>query len=393
MLPRSLGLFWAVRSQIELPGDGASGLSELIFPGVLLLLVTAFCVNEFVLLIPQTSSLPFGGITIAALVFLLHLPPQDKDVCLRQQIIRLDPLGTLMFLPGIVCLLLALQWGGSTYPWNNGRVIALFVLAGVLIIAFIAIQMWQQENATVPPRIFKKRTIFSGALYSLCLGGAMISLLYDIPIWFQAVKGVSAVHSGIDTLPMVLALVIGAILSGFIITLTGWYNPWMFAATALMSIGAGLVTTWRVDTGHAKWIGYQVIFGLGLGTGMQQSSLAAQAILDKNDVSTGVSVMFFAQNLGGAIFICVGQSIFANDLISKLSAIIGANSGAVLRAGATEVRSFVSPEKLAPVLLIYNSALVKAFTVTLAVACFSFLPALGLEWKNVKEDMKNGNMH
>lgn len=251
-------------------------------------------------------NLPLGGATIAALVFLLHPPSQEKSVSLRQQILRLDPLGSLVFLPGIVCLLLALQWGGSTYSWNSGRIVALFIITAVLAIAFIAIEIWQQENAMVPPRIFRKRTIFSGVLFALCVGGAMISLIYDIPLWFQAVKGVSAVHSGIDTLPMVLALVVGAIMSGSIITATGWYNPWMFASTALMSIGAGLITTWRIETGHAKWIGYQVIFGLGLGYGMQQASLAAQAILDRKDISTGISLMFFAQNLGGAIFISVG---------------------------------------------------------------------------------------
>lgn len=221
----------------------------------------------------------------------------------------------------------------------------------------------------------------------------MISLLYDIPLWFQAVKGVSAIHSGIDTLPMVLALVVGAIMSGSIITATGWYNPWMFASTTFMSIGAGLITTWRVDTGHAKWISYQVIFGLGLGYGMQQASLAAQAILNKKDVSTGISLMFFAQNLGGAIFICVSQSIFTNDLVSRLSTMVGVDSGAVLKAGATGLRNIVTPDKLAAVLLSYNSALVKAFVVALAVACFSFLPALGVEWKNVKEAKKKGNMH
>ena len=221
----------------------------------------------------------------------------------------------------------------------------------------------------------------------------MISLLYDIPLWFQAVKVVSAVHSGIDTLPMVLALVVGAFMSGSIITATGWYNPWISASTAFMSIGAGLITTWKVDTGHAKWIGYQVIFVLRLGYGMQQASLATQAILNKKDVSTGTSLIFFAQNLGGAIFICVGQSIFTNDLVSRLSTIAGVDSGAVLKAGATGLRNVVSPDKLAAVLLSYNSALVKAFIVALAVACFSFLPALGVEWKNVKEARKKGNLH
>jgi hypothetical protein len=67
--------------------------------------------------------------------------PQEAGTTVREQINQLDPIGTLFFLPGILCLLLALQWGGSTYAWGNGRIIALLVLAGLLMIAFVAVQI------------------------------------------------------------------------------------------------------------------------------------------------------------------------------------------------------------------------------------------------------------
>lgn len=85
----------------------------------------------------------------------------------------------------IICLLLALQWGGSKYPWGEGRIIALFVLFGVLLIAFIAIQFWKQDNATVPPRVLKQRSVASGALFSVTLGAAFFIFVYYLPIWFQ----------------------------------------------------------------------------------------------------------------------------------------------------------------------------------------------------------------
>ena len=214
----------------------------------------------------------------------------------------------------------------------------------------------------------------------------MISLLYSLPIWFQAVKGNSAVQSGISLLPLVLALVTGAMTAGFSVTRTGWYNPWMFFCAVFMSIGSGLITTLQPETASAKWIGYQIIFGFGLGTGMQQSSLAAQAVLAKKDVSTGVSLMFFGQSLGGALFVCIGQSLFNQDLRSSLSKILRVDTIAVLTAGATQVRKFVTPEQLDSVLVCYNGALRKAFVVALSVSCFSLLPALGMEWKNVRKE-------
>ncbi|KAK9359448.1 major facilitator superfamily domain-containing protein [Lipomyces starkeyi] len=288
------------------------------------------------------------------------------------------------FLPAIVSLLPALQWGGATYPWNSGRIIALIVLAGVLLIAFSVIQIWKHDNATVCPRIIKQRSIFLGMLYALSVGGSMITLVYFVPLWFQAIKGVSAVQSGINTLPLVLSLVIAAIISGATITRTGWYNLWMILCSVLMAIGAAFLTTFQVDTGSAKWIGYQCLFGFGLGMGMQQAGLAAQAVLAKKDVSIGVSLMFFAQSLGGAIFVCVGQSVFSNELVTGLKQISGIDPMIILATGATELRHVIAPEDFAAVLVSYNQALVKAFIVALAVAAFSIVPALGMEWKNVK---------
>jgi len=60
---------------------------------------------------------------------------------------QLDLLGTLFFMPAVVSLLLALQWGGSKYAWSNGRIIGLFVVFGVLIIVFVGIQIWKQDHA------------------------------------------------------------------------------------------------------------------------------------------------------------------------------------------------------------------------------------------------------
>lgn len=322
------------------------------------------------------------------LVFMLQLAPV-KPVSLRRQIIQLDPFGTLVLLPGILSFLLALRWGGTTYPWNDARVIALFVLTCALFLAFIGIQIWQQENATVPPRIFKQRSIFCALAYSMCVGGTMITLIYYVPLWFQAIKGVSAVQSGIDSIPMVLSLVLAAIMSGAIITNTGYYNPWMFMCSTFMSIGTGLITTFQTDTGSSKWIGYQVIFGLGLGMGMQQSAIAAQAVLSQKDASIGVSLMFFGQSLGGAIFVCIGQAVFTNNLANGLGQISGLNPSLIISAGATELRDVIAVQDLPAVLFAYNGALSKAFTVGLAAACFSIVPACGIEWKNVK-GLKHG---
>lgn len=132
-------------------------------------------------------------------------------------------MGTSVFIPAIICLLLALQWGGTKYHWGNVRIIVLFVLFGIFIGSFIAIQFWQGDSATVPLSIIKKRSMWSASWFSFCLGSYFFLLIYFLPVWFQAVKGDSAVKSGISIMPMLLSLVIVRSVS-FLFTITCWYT-------------------------------------------------------------------------------------------------------------------------------------------------------------------------
>lgn len=137
-------------------------------------------------------NLPIGGVTAIALDFFLTAPPvaPREHKSLRETIAHFDPLGTLLFMPCVVCILLALQWGGTTYPWSNGRIIALLVVFGVLLITFAAVQVWMGENATLPIRVIKKRSIASGAFFSLCVGASFFIMVYYIQclghdIWYR----------------------------------------------------------------------------------------------------------------------------------------------------------------------------------------------------------------
>src|SRR5204863_4041799 len=99
----------------------------------------------------------------------------------------------------------------------------------------------------------------------------------------------------------------------------GYYAPFMILAAVISSVGAGLTTTFATDTGREKWIGYQIMYGFGVGLGIQQPIIAAQTVLPIQDVPTGASLMLFFQLLGGAIFLSVGQNIFTNSLVSGVA--------------------------------------------------------------------------
>ena len=339
-------------------------------------------------------NLPVGGFAAAVIFFILHLSDTKStasQMSWREQIGQLDPIGNACLLPGTICLLLALQWGGSTYQWQNARIIVLFVLFGFLILGFVAVQLWKQEKATVPPRIVKMRSIAAGMLFTIFNGGSMMVMTYFIPLWFQAIKGVSAVKSGIMTIPMILSLVIGSILSGVLISKLGYYTPFAIVGAIFISIGAGLISTFTVHSGHSMWIGYQFLFGLGLGMGMMQPNNALQTVLGNEDIAIGVSVMSFIRFFGGTIFISVAENVFTNKLISNLSDIPGLDSTTIANAGALNIRKDVSVENLPAVLVGYNDALRDTFYFGTALSCMSLIGALLLEWRSVKKGGKKAS--
>lgn len=333
-------------------------------------------------------NLPIGGLAIAVILFFFKPIPRRRGVTSlgwKELAEQFDIVGTIFFLPGVVCLLLALQWGGSTYPWSNGRIIALFVVFGVCMIVFIGIQSWRPEYATVSPVMLKKRTVWAAAAFAFFMGSAFFVVIYYLPIWFQAVKGVTAYQSGIRNIPVLIAVVIGTILSGGLITKIGYYTPFMLASTVLTSIGAGLLTTFALDTGSPKWIGYQVICGFGIGLGLQLPLVAIQTVLDESEIPSATALIIFMQLFGAAIFVSVGESVLTNKLVSYISRVIpDVDAAAVASTGATSLGTVIPAQYLHGVLEVYNYALTQIFVLVLVMACLTVIGSAAMEWRSVK---------
>ncbi|CAI7623242.1 unnamed protein product [Penicillium glandicola] len=330
-------------------------------------------------------NLPIGGAAMVFIAFYLKIPKQDiARASWAERLLQLDFFGTTLLVSGVVYLILALQWGGQTYSWSSGRVVVCLVLMGVLLPSFVAIQVFRPKIATLPMRIFSQRSMISGFWQTLCIGSGNYVFVYFLPIWFQCIKGSSAVESGIHLLPMMLSMVVGSIGGGIANSKLGYYTPLAIIGSCIMSVGAGLLTTFQVDTGEGKWIGYQVVYGIGLGLCFQVPNLAAQTVLPKPDVPFGLALMLFGQLIGAAVFVSVGENILANQVVKRLSGLPGFNSDLVTSSGVTELLDAMPAYVHDTVLRSYNEALRKVFQAGLIISCLTLLGAVTLEWKSIK---------
>lgn len=239
------------------------------------------------------SNLPIGGVAAVILVVFFKLPDHVKpaEATFREKMLQLDPIGIVLILGAVICYVLALQWGGSTLPWNSSEVIGLFVGFALLLIAFGFNEWWLGERAMLPPRLLKNRYIYQGMAYSFTIAGTYFLVLYYLPIYFQVIDNVSPIQSGVRNLPLILAITLSTIVSGIGLTVTRRPMPFMVVAGVLTTIGVGLLFTLDIGTGSSKWIGYQVLAGLGLGLGFQVPVSAAQATLPQIDIPSGSAMI------------------------------------------------------------------------------------------------------
>ncbi|KUJ19414.1 MFS general substrate transporter [Mollisia scopiformis] len=330
-------------------------------------------------------NLPIGGFTIAAIVLLLHIPsPKHEKLTALAIVKKLDPIGILFFVPSMVCLILALQWGGSTYSWSSPKIIGLFVAFGVLLVLFIVVEVLTPETAMIPTRVVLNRSVAGAMLFMLLLSGGLFSIVYYLTTWFQAAKGVSAIHSGIDTLPTLLSMIILSIPNAIITQKTGYYVPSLLITPVFSATGAGLLSTLTPSSSSGKWIGYQILYGCGLATGFQTSTLAPQTVLPRADVAIGMAMMFFMQQLGGAIFLSVSQNVFSTKLVHLLSGVAGLDAEVIVNTGATDLRKVVPQSELSTVVNAYSYSLTRVFIMAAALNAIMILGALAVEWKNIK---------
>jgi hypothetical protein len=337
-------------------------------------------------------SLPIGAVSIAVILFVLRIPRESgKGRSLFSRIKELDLLGASVLIPAIICLLLALQWGGSTYPWNNSRIIGLFVGFGCLITIFIVTQIKLGDNATLPPRILGQRTVLASVCFATMFGASFFVLVFYLPLYFQSVKGASATKSGIDVLPLMLATVLSSIVTGGLITVVGYYTPFIIAGSILFAIGAGLITTYAIDMPFGKWFGYQVLTGAGVGVGFQIPIIATQTVLSLEDVPVGTACVIFFQSLGGALFISVGQTVFQNGIIRGTHQFApGLDPQVLLRAGATEIRSALTKvgmlDHYQGAIQAYMVGLIDSYRVSVGCVAAAALASFFFEWRSVKDE-------
>ncbi|RUP04397.1 major facilitator superfamily domain-containing protein [Jimgerdemannia flammicorona] len=337
-------------------------------------------------------NLPIGAIAIAVILLFLDLPKPKGSM--RDKLNRVDFLGTFVLIIACITILLAIEWGGNNYAWDSALIISLFVVGAVLVVAFVFVESYYAKEPIIPGHLFKMRTPLAVFIVSFFFGMAFFGLIYYLPLFFQVVKGDSATTSGLELIPLMVAMVFCTVVSGALVSRFGKYRIFITLGTAFITIGAGLVSTWSAESSHAKEIGYLVICGIGLGLAMQTVALAAQSSVTYKDIAIITTLVNFWRTIGGVLGIAVSGnyhfrvlpqcSIFNNKLSSGLNSL---QIDIPIEAARTNV-AFVQalPEAIkAKVINSYVESLDLVYTVAIPMAGVAFLASFFVQHFTLKK--------
>lgn len=257
-------------------------------------------------------NLPISGVGMLILAFVLKL--HNPRTPMREGLAAVDWLGMSTIVGGTLMVLLGLEFGGVTFPWDSATVICLIVFGLVVTGIFVVIEWKVAEYPVIPLRLFKVPSNIASLAVSACHGFVFISGGYYLPLYFQAVLGLSPLMSGVYVLPYTLSLSIVSAATGVIIRRTGNYLTSIIFGMAMMTLGFGLFIDLGPRTNWAKLIPFQLIAGIGVGPNFQSPLISLQTMVEPRDMASATATFSFIRQLSTSISVVVGGVVFQNRM-------------------------------------------------------------------------------
>jgi EmrB/QacA subfamily drug resistance transporter len=233
----------------------------------------------------------------------------------------IDYLGTFLIAAAASSLILITSFGGSTWAWNSWQVWFCGTLAAVLLIAWFFAEKHAKEPV-LPLHLFKNSVFTMCSTIGFVVGLCMFGSLTFLPLYQQVVHGATPTASGLQLLPLMAGVLTASIGSGQLISRTGRYKIFPIVGTAVMTVGAWLLSRMTDTSSTASNAVAMLVFGLGLGLVMQVLIIAVQNNVDYEELGTATSAVTFFRSIGGAFGASLFGTIFNNKLNSEIKAAV-----------------------------------------------------------------------
>ncbi|KAL6885796.1 major facilitator superfamily transporter [Trichoderma evansii] len=247
---------------------------------------------------------PFLGVSMFAAVILLPNYNPSRGLSLQQSIHGIDWLGGLLHLAIVILFALVSVHSGSSWDWNSGHTIAIWVIIGIFLITYF-IQQYSSFLTTPMPGLL--------ALAAICISTCYAVSLYYLPLFFAFTRNATTIEAAVHIIPFIGVFIVAVMLSGVLMPKIGYYAPFHIIAGAVMVIGGSLMTQITPITHDGANMGYQALLGVAVGLVFANSYSVANASLHDPDGRLASAALFNIASMGGiSLALVIASCIYQN---------------------------------------------------------------------------------
>ncbi|EFQ91020.1 hypothetical protein CFE70_008364 [Pyrenophora teres f. teres 0-1] len=261
-------------------------------------------------------NLPFLG--VGAIMTTIFLDLNQKHGAFLSKLRQVDWIGMVLFLASMTGFLIPVTWGGVQYAWDSWRTLVPLIVSAAGLIAFIAYIEFFASNPLIRTSVFKTKSAAILYISTVIHGIILWSILYYLPLYFQAVKGFSPILSGVALFPWTFTVAPASIGTGIAIAVTGTYRWANRAGWVFTTVGMGLLILLLPNTSTVAWVSLNLVGGVGTGVLFPAMALAVQASATAKDQAYAANMFSFLRAFGQTLGVAIGGVIFQNQMRKKM---------------------------------------------------------------------------
>ncbi|KAF2867493.1 major facilitator superfamily domain-containing protein [Massariosphaeria phaeospora] len=316
-------------------------------------------------------NIPICALALGAVLMFMHVKAGGGATGVSK-VRQIDWLGNTIFISSMIALLLGLVMGGIQHPCTT-----------------------MTKYPSIPARLFSNRTSATAYILTFLSSILVQSGAYFLPVWFQAVLGITALRSGTYFLPFAIGTLFFAVVGGVLLSKFGTYRPIHAATFALSAIGFGLFTILDPNS-NAKWAIFQLIASAGLGMTLSTMLPAIMVGLPESDVAASAAVYSFVRTFGYIWGVTMPSIIFNAVFNKNLHLISSADLRDRLKNGAAysfasqahRIRGTLDARLWSEVVEVYSRSLNVIWWVGLGISIIGFFGVAGERDLGLRKDLE-----
>ncbi|KZT60147.1 iron permease [Calocera cornea HHB12733] len=263
-------------------------------------------------------NLPITFVAFCLVVTFLRLKMPSGSI--TEKLRKVDWLGNALVAASTCAVTIALTRGGVETPWTSAQTLVPLILGFIGLVLFLIYESKWASEPTVPFDLLSNRTSVAGYLTTFFHSIVATTIIFYIPIFFQACFGVTPIQAGVDTFGLAFTIAPAAVVGGVSAVLAKRYVPQNWIGWIIITIGTGILSLLRADTPTAKWVGFEIFLGVGVGIVWTSVKFPILAPLPVSRNASAMALYMFSRIFAQTFGITIGSAVLQNELKTRLPA-------------------------------------------------------------------------